>query len=118
MTIKGVYNHAMAGAPYIEIRVPLGTRLEEIDIQIMRQAWTLAGTQYKAALALGIRPETMGRRMRRGKKLGPVLKSRAGLGRPEHAPPAASQGNAAISSMGGQKESSRQPAISGQQADS
>ena len=48
-------------APRIRIDVPLGTPYREIRDSILRQAWELAGTQLRAAIALGITPETVSR---------------------------------------------------------
>lgn len=47
--------------PRIRIDVPLGTPYLEIRESILRQAWELAGTQARAAAALGITPETVSR---------------------------------------------------------
>jgi len=54
-------------APRIQIDVPLGTPYREIRDSILRQAWELAGTQLRAAIALGITPETVSRTLRRSK---------------------------------------------------
>lgn len=54
-------------APRIRIDVPLGTPYREIRDSILRQAWELAGTQLRAAIALGITPETVSRTLRRSK---------------------------------------------------
>jgi hypothetical protein len=51
--------------PHIRIDVPLGTPYLEIRDSILRQAWQLAGTQLRAAIALGITPETVSRNLRR-----------------------------------------------------
>jgi len=51
--------------PRIRIDVPLGTPYQEIRDSILRQAWELAGTQLRAAIALGIRPETVSRNLLR-----------------------------------------------------
>ena len=59
----------MDGVRYIEIKVPLGTSLEEIQTIAMQQAYKLAGTQLMAAVSLGICPETLCRRLRKHKKL-------------------------------------------------
>jgi hypothetical protein len=48
----------------IRIDVPLGTPYQEIRDSVLRQAWRLAGTQLRAAIALGIRPETVSRNLR------------------------------------------------------
>jgi hypothetical protein len=45
--------------------VPMGTSCMEIQESIFRQAWQLAGTQLRAAIALGITPETFSRFLRR-----------------------------------------------------
>ena len=54
-------------APRIQIDVPLGTPYREIQDSILRQAWELAATQLRAAVALGITPETVSRNLRRSK---------------------------------------------------
>jgi hypothetical protein len=43
----------------------MGTSYMEIQERIFRQAWQLAGTQLRAAIALGITPETLSRFLRR-----------------------------------------------------
>jgi hypothetical protein len=48
----------------IRIDVPMGTSYLEIQASIFRQAWQLAGTQLRAAIALGITPETISRALR------------------------------------------------------
>jgi hypothetical protein len=53
-----------AELPRITIDVPLGTSYLEIQASIFRQAWRLAGTQLRAAIALGIVPETISRALR------------------------------------------------------
>ncbi len=58
----------LPGPPRIQIDVPLGTPYREIRDAIFSQAWQLAGTQMRAAIALGITPETISRNYRRGKK--------------------------------------------------
>ena len=55
--------------PRILIDVPLGTPFQEIRDSIFRQAWELAGTQLRAAIALGITPETISRTLRRYKEI-------------------------------------------------
>lgn len=62
--------HNMSDAPIIRVEFPLGTSLEDFIDEICRQAWKVAGTQLKAGVALGIRPETLARRVRRLAKLG------------------------------------------------
>jgi hypothetical protein len=52
----------------IRIDVPLGTSYQEIRESIIHQAWELAGTQLRAAVALGITPETVSRMLRRTEK--------------------------------------------------
>ena len=52
----------------IRIDVPLGTSLEAIVAEVMEQAWRLAGTQLRAGVALGIRPETLCKRLVAWKK--------------------------------------------------
>jgi DNA-binding transcriptional regulator YdaS (Cro superfamily) len=54
--------------PRIRIDVPLGTPYREIRNSILLQAWQLAGTQLRAAIALGIRPETVSRNLRRAER--------------------------------------------------
>ena len=51
--------------PRIRIDVPMGTSYYEIQECVFRQAWQLAGTQLRAAVALGITPETLSRFLRR-----------------------------------------------------
>ena len=51
--------------PRIRIDVPMGTSFYEIQEDVFRQAWQLAGTQLRAAVALGITPETLSRFLRR-----------------------------------------------------
>jgi hypothetical protein len=51
--------------PWIRIDVPMGTSFYEIQENVFRQAWQLAGTQLRAAVALGITPETLSRFLRR-----------------------------------------------------
>jgi hypothetical protein len=51
--------------PRIQIDVPMGTSYQEIQESIFRQAWQLAGTQLRAAIALGITPDTLSRVLRR-----------------------------------------------------
>jgi hypothetical protein len=51
--------------PRIRIDVPMGTSFYEIQENVFRQAWQLAGTQLRAAVALGITPETLSRFLRR-----------------------------------------------------
>jgi len=52
-------------SPRIRIDVPLGTSYLDIQASVFRQAWQLAGTQLRAALALGITPETISRVLRK-----------------------------------------------------
>lgn len=54
----------------IRIDVPMGTSYLEIQASILHQAWQLAGTQLRAAIALGITPETISRVLRRCDHLG------------------------------------------------
>jgi hypothetical protein len=54
-----------APPPRIQIDVPLGTSYQEIQVSIFRQAYQLAGTQLRAAIALGITPDTVSRVLRR-----------------------------------------------------
>jgi hypothetical protein len=54
--------------PRIRIDVPLGTPYQVIRDSVLRQAWQLAGTQLRAAIALGIRPETVSRNLRRAER--------------------------------------------------
>lgn len=49
----------------IQIDVPLGTPYREIQEAVFRQAYRHAGTQLRAAIALGITPETVSRVLRR-----------------------------------------------------
>src|SRR5208337_734115 len=49
----------------IRIDVPMGTSYQEIQESIFRQVYELAGTQLRAAIALGITPDTVSRVMRR-----------------------------------------------------
>lgn len=58
----------MQPALRIRIDVPMGTPLREIKELLFRQAYQLAGTQLRAAIALGITPETVSRVLRRAKK--------------------------------------------------
>jgi DNA invertase Pin-like site-specific DNA recombinase len=51
--------------PRIQIDVPLGTPYQEIRESVFRQAYQLAGTQLRAAIALGITPDTVSRILRR-----------------------------------------------------
>lgn len=52
----------------IRIDAPLGTSYQEIRDSVLRQAWQLAGTQLRAAIALGITPETVSRNLRRAER--------------------------------------------------
>lgn len=52
-------------APRIRIDVPMGTSYLEIQESIFRQTWQFAGTQLRAAIALGITPDTISRVLRR-----------------------------------------------------
>ena len=54
----------------IRLDVPLGTSYLEIQASIFHQAWSLAGTQLRAAVALGITPDTISRVLRRCDRLG------------------------------------------------
>ena len=45
----------------IRIDVPLGTTFLAMQESIFRQTWILTGSQLRAAIALGIRPETISR---------------------------------------------------------
>ena len=56
---------AEAETQRIRIDVPLGTPYREIQRVIFRQAYEQAGTQLRAANALGITPETVSRVLRR-----------------------------------------------------
>ncbi|HMD85140.1 MAG TPA: hypothetical protein VKO18_10625 [Terriglobia bacterium] len=49
----------------IRIDVPMGTSYQEIQESIFRQVYQLAGTQLRAAIALGITPDTVSRVLRR-----------------------------------------------------
>ena len=51
--------------PRIQIDVPMGTPYYEIQETIFRQAYELAGTHLRAAIALGITPETISRVLRK-----------------------------------------------------
>lgn len=52
----------MSQAPArIRIDVPLGTSFQAMQESIFRQTWILTGSQLRAAIALGIRPETISR---------------------------------------------------------
>jgi hypothetical protein len=51
--------------PRIQIDVPLGTPYQEIQESIFRQAYRLTGTQLRAAIALGIIPDSVARVMQR-----------------------------------------------------
>lgn len=51
--------------PRIHLDVPMGTSYREIQEIIFRQAWQLAGTQLRAAIALAITPDTLSRFLRR-----------------------------------------------------
>jgi len=55
--------------PRLHIDVPLGTPFREIRDAIFRQAWEVAGTQLRAAISLGITPETISRSLRRSKAI-------------------------------------------------
>jgi len=56
--------------PRIRIDVPLGTSYLEIQASIFRQAWQLAGTQLRAAVALGLTPDTISRVLKRCERMG------------------------------------------------
>ncbi len=76
-------------APRIRIEVPLGTPFQEIQEYVYRQAWQLAGTQLKAAVSLGITPETISRflkRCERDRLDYPGAQTRWGKGCPKGAP--------------------------------
>jgi len=49
---------------FIEIRLPLGTRLDEFVSEVCWQAWEKAGTQLQAAASLGVRPETLWKKLK------------------------------------------------------
>jgi hypothetical protein len=51
--------------PRIRIDVPMGTPYQEIQESIFRHVYELAGTQLRAAIALGITPDTVSRILRR-----------------------------------------------------
>ena len=51
--------------PRIRIDVPMGTSHQEIQESIFHQVYQLAGTQLRAAIALGITPDTVSRVLRR-----------------------------------------------------
>jgi hypothetical protein len=59
----------MSGVLRIQINVPLGTPWPEIQEMVFRQAWEKAGTQLRAAFALGITPETISRFLKKREKL-------------------------------------------------
>src|SRR5580692_3444622 len=54
----------------IRIDVPMGTSYQEVQESIFRQAYRVAGTQLRAAIALGITPETVSRVLRRAARRG------------------------------------------------
>jgi hypothetical protein len=56
--------------PRIQIDVPMGTPYQEIQASVFRQAYQMAGTQLRAAIALGITPETVSRVLRRSGRKG------------------------------------------------
>ena len=58
----------MSGGARIQIDVPLATSYAEIQEMIYRQAWEKAGTQLRAAFALGITPETISRFLKKREK--------------------------------------------------
>ena len=58
----------MSGGARIQIDVPLATSYAEIQEMVYRQAWEKAGTQLKAAFALGITPETISRFLKKREK--------------------------------------------------
>ena len=68
----------MSEVPRIRIDVPLGTSLEAIMVEAMEQAWRLAGTQLRAAVGLGICPETLCKRLGSWKKKLAVQKKQDG----------------------------------------
>ncbi|MGA2987487.1 MAG: hypothetical protein ABSG32_27160 [Terriglobia bacterium] len=51
--------------PRIRIDVPMGTSYLEIQESIFRQARQFAGTQLRAAITLGVTPDTISRVLRR-----------------------------------------------------
>jgi hypothetical protein len=67
-------------AKFIEIRLPLGTKMDEFVTEICWQAWKLAGTQLDAAVSLGIRPETLAKKLKLHRPLN-QLSVKAGSGR-------------------------------------
>ena len=68
---NGPSNEPRPGQPAsIRIDVPMGTSYQEIQESIFRQAYQAAGTQLRAAIALGITPETVSRVLRRADRRG------------------------------------------------
>jgi hypothetical protein len=61
-------------APRIQVDVPMGTPYQEIQDSIFLQAYRLAGTPLRAAIALGIAPDTVSRVVGRyvGRPVGPL----------------------------------------------
>jgi len=49
----------------IEINVPLGTKLQEVIDEVLTQATAKSKSQFAAAIGLGIRPETLSRRLKK-----------------------------------------------------
>lgn len=57
--------HTMDGEQkIITVSLPLGKHLDDFVSEICWQAWELAGTQLKAAIALGMRPETFSKKLK------------------------------------------------------
>lgn len=55
--------NTLPDSPRIRLDVPLGTPFREIQMMVFRQAWELAGSQFKAAIALGVCPITIWRHL-------------------------------------------------------
>jgi hypothetical protein len=51
----------------IELSIELPTFLDDVINEILRRTWQITGSQFEAAVALGIRPETIARRLRKSK---------------------------------------------------
>lgn len=68
--------------PRIQVDVPMGTPYQEIQDSIFLQAYRLAGTPLRAAIALGITPETVSRVVGRyeGRPVGRLRIPQAGPG--------------------------------------
>ena len=49
---------------FIELRLPVGTKLDEFVSEICWQAWERTGTQLEAAASLGVRPETLWKKLK------------------------------------------------------